>query len=76
MNYLSVTKYDFETTSNVIKNQSLFCSRFSFILMHWQMRNRHLNKLTGNARYIYLFALDSTNSMEMKELDIIAKPKN
>ena len=35
-----------------------------------------LSKLTGNARYSYLFASDSTNSIEMKELDVIAKPKN
>ena len=35
-----------------------------------------LSKLTGNTTYIYLFALDSTNSIEMKELDVIAKPKN
>ena len=34
VNYLSVAKYDFETTDNVIKNQRPFCSRFSFILMH------------------------------------------
>ena len=32
------------------------------------MRNRHLSKLTENTRYIYLFALDFTNSIEMKEL--------
>ena len=30
MNYLSVAKYDFETTSNVIKNQRPFCSHFFF----------------------------------------------
>ena len=30
MNYLSVAKYDFETTSNVIKNQRPFCSRFFY----------------------------------------------
>ena len=35
MNYLLVAKYDFETTSNVMKNQKPFFSRFSFILMHW-----------------------------------------
>ena len=40
------------------------------------MRNRHLSKLTGNTTYIYLFALDYTNIIEMKELDVIAKPKN
>ena len=39
------------------------------------MRNRHLSKLTGNTTYIYLFALDSTNSIKMKELDVIGKPK-
>ena len=40
------------------------------------MRKRHLSKLTGNTRHSYLFAPDSTNSMDMKELDVIAKPKN
>ena len=40
------------------------------------MRNRHLSKLTENTTYIYLFALGYTNSIEMKELDVIAKPKN
>ena len=36
------------------------------------MRNRHLStKLTGSTTYIYLFALDSTNCIEMKELDVI-----
>ena len=39
------------------------------------MRNKHLSKLTGNARYSYLFVPDSTNSIGMKELDLIAKPK-
>ena len=39
------------------------------------MRNRHLSKLTGNTAYIYLFALDYTNIMEMKELDERAKLK-
>ena len=34
INYLSVAKYDVETTSNVTNNQRPFCSRFSFILMH------------------------------------------
>ena len=40
------------------------------------MRSRHLSKLTGNTRNSYLFPPDSTNSIEMKELDVIAKPKN
>ena len=37
--------------------------------------NRHLSKLTVKTRYIYLFALDSTNSIEMKELNVIPSPK-
>ena len=39
------------------------------------MRNRHF-ELTGNTGYSYLFALDFINSIEIKELDVIAKPKN
>ena len=46
------------------------------------MRNMHLSKLTGNIclpqilQYSYLFAPDSTSSLEMKELDVmVISPK-
>ena len=40
------------------------------------MRHRHLSKLTRNTTCIYLLALDSTNNIEMKELDVMAKQWN
>ena len=76
MNHLSVAKYDFETANNVIRNQGYFCLHFSFILINALIDEKQalLSKLSGKCSY--LFAPDSTNSIEMNEQDVTAKPKN